>query len=86
MHRFGRVGKGGTMARDLKPGDLIRTLGGTRPGKSVESVYNLEVARGLSFFVGKGGALGHAESRWFSRPGRLNHLYTSEHGWGWGRA
>ena len=61
------------MARDLKPSDLIRTLGGTRPGKSVEpapveSVYNLGVARGRSFFVGKGGALGHAESRWVQPP------------------
>ena len=74
------------MARDLKPGDLIRTLGGTRPGKSVESVYNLEVARGRSFFVGKGGALGHAESRWVQPPGAAEPPYTSEHGWGWGRA
>jgi len=29
VHRFWRVGEGWVMARDLKPGDLVRTLGGS---------------------------------------------------------
>ena len=30
IHRFWTVGKGWTMARDLKPGDLLRVVGGPR--------------------------------------------------------
>ncbi|QEH38042.1 hypothetical protein OJF2_66380 [Aquisphaera giovannonii] len=62
IHRFWRPGKGWTMARDLKPGDLVRTLGGTSRLSAVEPgpvalVYNLDVAENRDFFVGKGGYL-----------------------------
>ena len=55
------------MARDLKPGDTLRTLGGTGPrrgrrGRRVQPVFNLEVAHGQSFFVGDRGVLVHDNS------------------------
>jgi hypothetical protein len=62
IHRFWKAGKGWTMARDLRPGDVIRDIGGTttlesvEPGK-VEPVYNLDVAQNRNFFVGKQGHL-----------------------------
>ena len=67
IHRFWKAGIGWTMARDLKPGDAIRRLGGTARVESVEPdkrqpVFNLEVARGNDFFVGQGGALVHDNS------------------------
>jgi hypothetical protein len=67
IHRFWKVGRGWTMARDLKPGDLVRTLGGLAPVQSVDSdrvqpVFNLQVAEGESFLVGKQGALVHDNS------------------------
>jgi hypothetical protein len=57
IHRFWAPGRGWTMARDLKPGDRLRLVGGTakvaavEPG-AVEPVYNVEVAAAHSFFVG----------------------------------
>jgi hypothetical protein len=67
IHRFWKAGRGWTMARDLKPGDPIRTLGGLARVESVESdriqpVFNLQVAEGESFLVGKQGALVHDNS------------------------
>ncbi len=67
IHRFWRVGQGWTMARDLKPGNKVRTLGGTAEVVAVDSdsrqpVFNLEVARNRSFFVGSAGALVHDNS------------------------
>ena len=67
IHRFWRVGKGWAMARELKPGDLVRTLGGAARVGSVESekvrpVFNLEVADVHDFFVGPAGALAHDNS------------------------
>jgi hypothetical protein len=67
IHRFWKAGRGWTMARDLKPGDRVRTVGGTAEVLSVESdsvqpVFNLEVARNRSFFVGFAGALVHDNS------------------------
>jgi hypothetical protein len=59
VHRFWRPGRGWAMARDLKPGDLIRTVGGRaevveiRPD-AVQPVFNLDVARNSTFFVGSG--------------------------------
>jgi len=67
IHRFWLAGTGWIMARDLKAGDSVRVLGasskirGVRPG-SVQPVFNLEVARGHSFFVGERGALVHDNS------------------------
>jgi hypothetical protein len=67
IHRFWKAGKGWTMARDLKAGDLVRTLGGVARVSAVEDdrtqpVFNLEVAEGHSFLVGKLGALVHDNS------------------------
>jgi hypothetical protein len=63
-HRFWRSGEGWAQARDLKPGDRLRTLGSTlrvvsvEPG-SVEPLYNLDVAQNRSFFAGNGNVLVH---------------------------
>ena len=62
IHRFWKAGKGWTMARDLKPGDIVRTVGGTARVESVmpdkvQPVYNLDVAENRDFFVGKHGCL-----------------------------
>ncbi len=64
FHRFWIAGRGWVMARDLKPGDPVRTLGGIAPVESVEPdkvqlVYNLDVADDADFFAGKLGALVH---------------------------
>jgi hypothetical protein len=58
IHRFWKAGAGWTMARDLKPGDIIRTVGGSARLESVDTdaiqpVFNLDVAQNRNFFVGK---------------------------------
>lgn len=63
-HRFWVAGRGWVMARELKEGDAIRTLGGVRRVSSigkgeVQPVFNLEVAETSSYFVGSCGALAH---------------------------
>jgi hypothetical protein len=67
IHRFWKAGQGWTLARDLKPGDTLRNLGGTARVRSVEPdqvqpVFNLQVAEGASFFVGSAGTLAHDNS------------------------
>lgn len=67
IHRFWKAGKGWVMARDLKPGDRIRTINGTAEvalvdPESVVPVFNLEVGHGQSFFVGNRGLLVHDNS------------------------
>ncbi|MFO0892500.1 MAG: polymorphic toxin-type HINT domain-containing protein [Isosphaeraceae bacterium] len=67
IHRFWKAGVGWTMARDLKPGDAIRAVGGPVRVRSIEQgpiepVYNLKVAEGQSFFVGKQRLLVHDNS------------------------
>ena len=62
IHRFWKTGQGWTMARDLKPGDSIRTLGGAVQVEAIEAggtqrVFNLQVAEGNSFLVGRQGFL-----------------------------
>ena len=62
IHRFWIAGKGWTMARDLKPGETVRTVGGIARVEAVETgavqqVYNLDVADDRNFFVGKQGFL-----------------------------
>jgi hypothetical protein len=62
IHRFWKAGKGWTMARDLKPGDVVRTLGGSLALEAVEAagtapVFNLDVAENRDFFVGETGFL-----------------------------
>jgi Pretoxin HINT domain len=67
IHRFWKAGRGWVMARDLKPGDVIRTLGGVATVKlveraGVEPVYNLKVLQAESYFVGETGLLVHDSS------------------------
>jgi hypothetical protein len=67
IHRFWKAGRGWVMARELKPGDALRTMGGLAVVKSVEKeqvqpVFNLQVAEGESFFVGGSGILAHDNS------------------------
>lgn len=67
IHRFWKAGAGWVMARDLKPGDPVRTLGGTVSVTSVETdevqpVFNLEVADASSYFVSQTGVLVHDNS------------------------
>jgi len=65
IHRLWKAGHGWVMARELKPGDRLRTAEGglaTVGGVSeetVQRVFNLEVVRGQSFFVGRSGVLAH---------------------------
>jgi hypothetical protein len=62
VHRFWRVGEGWVMARDLKPGDIVRGLGGSSKVEAiakdvVRPVFNLEVAESRDYFVGRDGVL-----------------------------
>ena len=64
IHRFWKPGRGWVMARDLKPGDVLRVVGGTARVdlvgvQSVQPVYNLDVAKDRDFFVGRSGLLVH---------------------------
>ncbi len=64
LHRFWRVAEGWVMARDLKPGDTVRTLRGRGRVVSVaddmkQPVFNLNVAEDASFLVGAQGVLVH---------------------------
>jgi hypothetical protein len=67
IHRFWKAGYGWVMARALKPGDVVRALGGVATVKSVEQagvqpVYNLKLLQAESFFVGSSGLLVHDNS------------------------
>jgi hypothetical protein len=64
LHKFWLAGHGWVMARDLKPGDALRAVGGTAVIAAIEPqkvgpVYNLEVAEDQNFFVGTQGILTH---------------------------
>jgi hypothetical protein len=64
IHRFWKAGQGWVMARELKPGDRLRTIGGTAEVASIEAdrqqpVFNLQLAGGDNFFVGEHGVLAH---------------------------
>jgi hypothetical protein len=66
-HRFWRAGLGWAMARELKEGDLLRTLGGLARVVSVsagptEPLCNLDVDGGRTFFVGQHDTLVHDNS------------------------
>jgi hypothetical protein len=67
IHRFWIAGQGWVMARDLKPGDRLRTVSGTLAIKDVQSgkvqdVFNLQLAGGDNFFVGSLGLMAHDNS------------------------
>ena len=64
FHRFWLAGIGWAMARDLKPGDVVRTLAGPAHVVSVDDapvqpVFNLDVAESRTYFVGKSEMLVH---------------------------
>jgi hypothetical protein len=64
IHRFWKARQGWVMARDLQPGDAVRSVGGVdrvvrTSDEAVQPVFNLEVAHGASFFVGEPGLLVH---------------------------
>jgi hypothetical protein len=63
-HRFWRANLGWAMARELKSGDTLRTLGGLVKVDKVEAdtvqpLYNLDVSGPRSFFVGTSNVLVH---------------------------
>jgi hypothetical protein len=67
IHRFWKAGHGWVAARDLEPGDSLRSLGGVAVVKSIkrgqiEPVFNLKVMQAQSFFVGHRGTLVHDNS------------------------
>jgi hypothetical protein len=67
IHRFWKAGEGWVMARDLKAGDRLRTVGGVAKVRSVDTskvqpVYNLQVAGSDNFFVCGEGVLAHDNS------------------------
>jgi hypothetical protein len=64
IHRFWKAGKGWALARELKPGDRLRMVGGIVVIESIDAdktqpVYNLDVAENRNFFVGANGLLVH---------------------------
>lgn len=64
LHRFWKAGQGWALARELKPGDKLRTFRGPAVIQSiradkVQPVFNLDVDDSATFFVGKTGALVH---------------------------
>jgi hypothetical protein len=66
-HRFWSAGVGWAMARELKEGDLLRTLGGLARVVAVsagptEPLFNLDVDGGRTFFVGEHDTLVHDNS------------------------
>ena len=63
-HRFWKANAGWAMARELNPGDTLRTLGGLVKVARVEPdaiqpLYNLDVSGPRSFFVGSSDVLVH---------------------------
>jgi hypothetical protein len=66
-HRFWRAGQGWAMARELKSSDILRTIGGRIEVASVQTgavqpVFNLDVARNCTYFVGRNSVLVHDNS------------------------
>jgi hypothetical protein len=64
FHRFWIARHGWKMARDLKTGDVLRTLNGISPiialePASVQPVFNLDVAESRTYFVGDSSMLVH---------------------------
>ena len=64
IHRFWKAGQGWIMARDVKAGDRLRTVGGTvevvsAEKNEVEPVFNLLLEGGDNYFVGSTGLLAH---------------------------
>lgn len=63
-HRIWRAGKGWAQARELEPGDRLRTLDGVATVVAIEKgeeapVFNLDVAEDHTYFVGEKATLVH---------------------------
>jgi tetratricopeptide (TPR) repeat protein len=68
FHRFWLASRGWAMARDLKVGDVVRTLDGPVRIRSVEEapvqpIFNLDVAQFRTYFVGNSAMLVHDNTR-----------------------
>jgi len=64
IHRFWKAGRGWVMARDLEPGDRLRTVGGLVEVASVKEegprpVFNLLLSGGDNYCVGSLGVVAH---------------------------
>ncbi len=75
-HRFWRANLGWAQARELKPGDHLRSLAGIVRVDSIEPdtvqpLYNLDVAGSRTFFVGRTTLLVHDNTA--PRPPAANH-------------
>jgi len=71
IHRFWKAGRGWVMARDLEPGDRLRTVGGlvevaSVKKEEVQPVFNLLLAGGDNYCVGSLGVVAHDNS--FGEP------------------
>ncbi|MDR3622744.1 MAG: polymorphic toxin-type HINT domain-containing protein [Paludisphaera borealis] len=67
IHRFWKAGHGWIMARDVKPGDWLRTIGGAAEVVAVtkdrvQPVFNLQLDGGDDFCVGALGVIAHDNS------------------------
>jgi hypothetical protein len=67
IHRFWKTGQGWIMAREVKPGDRLRTIGGAVEvvavaKDKVQPVYNLQLDGGDDFCVGESGVIAHDNS------------------------
>jgi hypothetical protein len=67
IHKFWKAGRGWVMARDVKPGDRLRTVGGSAEVVAVskdrvQPVYNLQLDGGYDFCVGEAGVITHDNS------------------------
>ncbi|MDR3622746.1 MAG: polymorphic toxin-type HINT domain-containing protein [Paludisphaera borealis] len=67
IHRFWKAGHGWIMAREIKPGDRLRTIGGAAEVVAVtkdrvQPVFNLQLDGGDDFCVGALGVIAHDNS------------------------
>jgi hypothetical protein len=67
IHKFWKAGRGWIMARDVKPGDRLRTVGGAVEvvavsKDKVQPVFNLRLDGGDDFCVGESGVITHDNS------------------------
>ncbi|MDG3004213.1 polymorphic toxin-type HINT domain-containing protein [Paludisphaera mucosa] len=64
IHRFWKAGHGWIMARDVRPGDRLRTVGGvvevvSADKEKVQPVFNLLLSGGDNYCVGEAGVIAH---------------------------
>ena len=67
IHRFWKAGSGWVMARDVQPGDRLRSLAGSVEVSAIERglvqpVFNLKVQNGQTYFAGGRKLLVHDSS------------------------